>query len=428
MMCKSLVFLVLITRRHVAAFLSTAGRPTCTLPASGASHRLEHLIRTEVDGLSASASGEEDVAALRSVTFAALDSSAEPQLLADFLMEVGACSTAITDHDRDTPDEIPIFREPDLDEDWAVICGDAAVGTNVWKRCDVTAHFPATFDLRGVAEMVKDTFEFPETPQYSVESVPDRDWVIHVQSSWKPIVVSGFVLRFPWHTEEDVAEALDNASAGDEKIKDAVQLRLEGGIAFGTGEHPTTQLCLGFLRDAVQNYEARKILDYGAGSGVLGLAACALSTDVEAIGVEIDVDAVRIADYNAVTNKLNMRSYLPPARLLGEEGDSESASVMMKGQVRAENVETLPKEWDGPLFDACAANILAGPLIGLAGTISSMVRPGGRLGLSGILKNQAEKVMEAYSEYFDNVELAGEDGGWVLITGERAAHCDKEVP
>jgi len=376
----------------------------------------------ESDSSIAASGGGDEAALLRSMTFTSLDSTTEPQLLADFLIELGACSTAITDHDRDTPDEIPIFREPDLTEDWAVVCGDAAVGTNVWRRCDVTAHFPSTFDLRNVAEMVKDTFDFPDTPQYDVDDVPDRDWVIHVQSSWKPIVVAGFALRFPWHTDEDVAEAVANANGGDQPNVDTAQLRLEGGIAFGTGEHPTTRLCLGFLKDAVEKHEARKVLDYGAGSGVLGLAACALSEEVEAIGVEIDVDAVRIADLNALTNNLNMRSYLPPAKLLSDGGDSESASVMMRGQVRAENVESLPQKWDGPIFDACAANILAGPLIGLAGTISSMVRPGGRLGLSGVLKNQAEKVVEAYSEYFEHVEVAGEEGGWVLITGTRAAN------
>ena len=381
--------------------------------------------------------------ALRSLKFATLEASSEPQLLADFLMEIGACSASLTDHDKDTPLEEPVFREPGSDNDdyeiWpppAVICGDAAVGKNVWRRCDVTAHFPASFDLRGVVDMVRESgFEIPEDQELiSVGDVPDRDWVIHVQSSWEPIAVSGFVLRFPWHTDEDVAKtaaaaAADGVSRGgeDEGVGGdpppaPVEIRLEGGVAFGTGEHPTTRLCLGFLRDAVLVSGARKVLDYGAGSGVLGLAACALSRDVTAVGVEIDVDAVRIADYNAGTNGLRMKSYLPPARLLGEDGaDSESASVIMKGLVRAEAQETLPEEWDGPVFDACAANILAGPLISLVGTISGLIRPGGRIGLSGILASQAERVVGAYEEYFDDVEVVGEEGGWVLITGTMAA-------
>lgn len=328
-------------------------------------------------------------------------------------MEIGATSTSIVDADRDTPLEQAIYREPE-DESWpnnednaAVICGDAAVGRNVWNRCNVTAHFAASADLPLIAEMVSETLNF--SLEYSVQAVPNRDWVVHVQQSWKPILISGLVLRFPWHSQEDVQEIVGDYDG------DVVELQLEGGIAFGTGEHPTTQLCLQWIQNLFkQDTSITNILDYGSGSGVLGLAACALSGDkVKAVGVDIDVDAVRIANVNAETNGLSMKSYLPP---LQETKDSESKSLLMKAHQISQD-EVLPN--DGLLYDACVANILARPLVTLAPTLASMVKPNGYLGLSGILKPQAEMVMDAYSHYFDNVVVEKEAGGWILITGTR---------
>eukprot|EP00562_Extubocellulus_spinifer_P009659 CAMPEP_0178511904 /NCGR_PEP_ID=MMETSP0696-20121128/22609_1 /TAXON_ID=265572 /ORGANISM="Extubocellulus spinifer, Strain CCMP396" /LENGTH=505 /DNA_ID=CAMNT_0020141705 /DNA_START=36 /DNA_END=1553 /DNA_ORIENTATION=+ len=407
---------------------------------------------------------------LRSVTFACLDgspSSPDPQLLADYLMEVGgACSTSITDHDRDTDMERPIFREPGDEsrrgedaaeyEDWstaatgtsasaepraALICGDAAVGTNVWHRCDVTAHVPAQIDIVQLAEGIRTAFELPAAPRYIVDEIPDVDWVVKVQSAWKPIVAHGFVLRFPWHSDEDVDEAVERAAAGDthddvgdndeaESAPKYATITLQGGIAFGTGEHPTTRLCLGFLKDVLSanadnnGIDVKRILDYGSGSGVLGLAACSLSSDTTAVGVDIDADAVAIANANSQINGLPMQSFLPPSRMLNcgdmQESDPESASVMMKGAATADAVETLPPDLDGPFFDACAANILAGPLIGLAPTLANMVKPGARIGLSGILEAQAHDVVEAFSESFSDVHVEDIEDGWVLITGKRS--------
>ena len=348
------------------------------------------------------------------------------------------------DHDRDTDREAPIFREPGEDyEDWstaetasssnqkaALICGDAAVGTNVWNRCDVTAHVPAMVDIVQLAEGIRTAFELPSVPRYTVDEIPDVDWVVKVQSAWKPIVAHGFVLRFPWHTEEDVTEAIDTALHDDEiyPYDEYATITLQGGIAFGTGEHPTTRLCLKFLKEILTSADGEegcegtskvtKLLDYGSGSGVLGLAACSLTSDLTAVGVDIDADAVAIANANAQINGLPMTSYLPAQKVI-ENGDAESASVMMRGAA-ANAVDTLPPDLDGPIFDACAANILAGPLIGLASTLAGMVRPGGNIGLSGILEAQAQNVVAAFSEFFEDVAVAGSEGGWVLITGRRA--------
>ena len=343
--------------------------------------------------------------ALRSMTFCNLDKTKQPQLLCDFLMESGACSTSIIDADRDTPLEQAIYREPDAT---VIIREDAAVRQKVWNRCNVTAHFAASANLQLVADMVSKTLGLPLG--YDVLSVPDRDWVVHVQQSWKPIVVSGLVLRFPWHSQQDVQEIV-----GDLNV---VEVELQGGIAFGTGEHPTTQMCLEWIQNLLaQDDTITNFLDFGSGSGVLGLAACALSNNtIKAVGVDIDVDAVRIANANAETNGFSMMSYLPP---LEETCDSESKSLLMKAH-QISNSEILPDN-EGLLYDACVANILAGPLVTLAPTLASMVKPNGYLGLSGILESQSEMIIDAYSEYFDNVRVENERGGWILVTGTRKA-------
>lgn len=337
---------------------------------------------------------------LRSMTLCNMDKTKQPQLLCDFLMEIGAVSTSVVDADRNTPLEQAIYREPSQAE-------TGSDNNAVWNRCNVTAMFGASANLTLVAEMVSETLDLPL--DYSVQAVPNRDWVVHVQQSWKPILVSGLLLRFPWHSQAHVQEIVGDVDG------EIVELQLEGGIAFGTGEHPTTQLCLQWIQNLLkEDTSITNVLDYGCGSGVLGLAACALSRDkVKAIGVDIDIDAVRIANVNAKTNGLSMKSYLPP---LAETDDSESKSLLMKAH-QLSQYEVLDDH--GFLYDACVANILAGPLVTLAPKLSCMVKPNGYLGLSGILKSQAEMVIDAYSEYFDNVAVEEEMGGWVLVTGTR---------
>lgn len=343
-------------------------------------------------------------AALRSMVFCNLDGTQQPQLLCDFLMEIGACSTSITDSDRDTDQEVPIFREPGSH---GMASDNGSSSSPLWNKCNVVAHFAASTDLKLVAELVQETLDM-KLLQYQVDDLPDRDWVIHVQQSWNPILVEGILLRFPWHTDEDVSKIAGNQEG-------LVQLQLEGGVAFGTGEHPTTQLCLGWVQKVLRNHKVTSLMDYGAGSGVLGLAACAFDKSLSAVGVDIDVDAVRIANQNSIVNGLSMISYLPP---LEDTMDSESKSVLMKAYQKEEG-QVLPPSLNGAVHDACVANILAGPLVTLAPTLAKLVKPGGVLGMSGILAPQANMVIQAYVAYFDQVVVEKEMGGWVLITGIR---------
>ncbi|KAG7371389.1 50S ribosomal protein L11 methylase [Nitzschia inconspicua] len=359
-------------------------------------------------------------ASLRSVTFSNLQKDQEPQLLCNFLMELGACSTSITDADLGTDHESPLFDEFDTSS-----MTRTAVTTHVWNHCHVTAHFPASTSLEWIMDIVQDSF--PNLPRYDkVTNVEDRDWVLHVQQSWKPIVLPPFVLRFPWHTDDAVDEAVQkmlNQNGNDESTttRGLVQLQLQGGIAFGTGEHPTTQLCLEFVSNVVQ--PNMLIMDYGAGSGVLGMAACKLDPTVRAVGVDIDVDAVQIGNANAEINNVTMRNYL--SDLVQTSDDDESTSILLKAYSSKKDATTeiLPTEWNGPIYDAVVANILAAPLISLAPTLAGLLKPGAPMGLSGIMSSQSSMILDSkYKDFFDDLKVEKELGGWVLITGIRRGY------
>jgi ribosomal protein L11 methyltransferase len=355
-------------------------------------------------------------------------------------MEIGACSTSIVDADRGTQRERPIFGEPGM---YPFLDNEQQVRTGVWNRCNVTAFFPASIDLSRVISTVSDTMALSQSnlrQEMIIEQVPNKDWIVHVQQSWKPIVVGDFVLRFPWHTDQDVTDVVHQQLPSDEKGPQHQhhELRLQGGIAFGTGEHPTTQLCMKFIQNTVSQLLLQNprrpisILDYGSGSGVLGLAACAMSETVTAIGIDIDVDACQIANANARINNLPMRSYLPPlpssdtSAIHNHDRDFESKSLLYKAHAHVRQQQNggedliLPLEYWSPAkkFDICVANILVRPLVALAPTLASFVRPGGFLGLSGILgHSQGEMVITAYhAAGFQDVSIAQEKEGWILVT------------
>lgn len=411
----------ILSRQHQFPICEKSGSTRCQ------SSNYAHQTDIDIDG-----DAQESIAAtLRSVTFCNVPKSEEPELLCDFLMEVGACSTAIIDADRGTELEQPLFGEPVTASDpWTDSLQWAAP---IWNRCNVTAHFPSSVDLSGVVDLIGDVFpeQFP-LEDYRVDQVPNKNWVIHVQQSWTPITIGPFILRFPWHTKQDIEKAVRNDdSDNDYKDDERVELSLQGGIAFGTGEHPTTQLCLEWIHREVNELllseESITILDYGAGSGVLGMAACALARDkVKAVGIDIDVDAIQIANANAETNTVSMKNYLPP---MADTADNESLSLLMKAHAHAKKQLDdrnesgadiiLPDDLGLPTYDIAVANILAGPLVALSSTIASLVRPGGGLAMSGILPQQADMVIDAYSEYFDEVRLEREMGGWILVTGIR---------
>jgi ribosomal protein L11 methyltransferase len=203
-----------------------------------------------------------------------------------------------------------------------------------------------------------------------VEPVAEQDWVRRSQSQFEPIRISDKLWIVPsW------AQAPDPGG---------LNLVLDPGLAFGTGSHPTTRLCLQWLERTIGGGE--RVLDYGCGSGILAIAALRLGASA-ALGVDVDPLALPAARANAERNRADARFI---------------------------NTETAPDFQ----ADLVVANILANPLILLAPLLSKYACKGGRIALSGILEAQAEEVIAAYAPWFA-MRVGDSDGGWVLLEGLR---------
>ena len=280
------------------------------------------------------------------------------ELLADTLLDAGALSASIEDADAGTPDETPQFGEP------------GSVTTPGWERSRVVALVESGTDVDELLEACAPLAGLEQTPAYSLEEVAEQNWVELTQSQFDPIRISGRLWIVPsWHTAPD---------------PDAIVLVLDPGMAFGTGSHPTTRLCLEWLERSVT--EGISVLDYGCGSGILAIAAARLGA-CDVLGVDIDPQAVSAAQGNAERNEVSARF-------------ADSASEI-KGQ-----------------FDIVVANILSNPLKALAPAICSHVRPGGKLALSGILSEQAEDLISAYAPWIPLV-VADTREGWVCLAGTK---------
>ncbi len=280
------------------------------------------------------------------------------EALADALLEAGALSAGIADADAGTADETPQFGEP------------GSLSSPGWKRSRVSALLDAG---TAVAEFVAASARaagLDETPTFTQETIAEQNWVQLTQSQFEPIRVSERLWIVPsWHTAPD---------------PNAIVLVLDPGMAFGTGSHPTTRLCLEWLERSVR--VGASMLDYGCGSGILAIAAAKLGAgDVQ--GVDIDLQAVTAAFNNAERNGV-------------------SAHFMDSAQ-----------KIDGE-FDLVVANILSNPLKALAPAICSHVRQGGQLALSGILAEQAAELMACYAPYIA-LTIADTREGWVCLSGKK---------
>jgi ribosomal protein L11 methylase PrmA len=391
----------------------------------------------------------------------------EPDVLCDYLIEIGACSAYVVDADRGTSLEQPIFLEPGLHPYYEKQKGDDDTTSIVpiWNRCNVTAHFPSSIDLNFVIELLQESDFFTTPPTvndndnnnkpssiiHSIERVPNKDWIVHVQQEWKPIIVANrFLLRFPWHNDTIVQSIIDDYlqdTDSSNPITTSLQvplvpLKLQGGIAFGTGEHATTQLCLQWLGTILDDRKASQtipsstnslkhhnepisLIDYGSGSGILGLGAYAYgqqnNINITCIGIDLDIDSCRIANENSIINNIPMKNYLP--LLSSTINDNESTSLLLKAstKINDENDEQIPMDIVNNQYDICVANILAGPLITLATTLSQLTKRNGQLGLSGILSHQADSIINAYTNAgFHSVQVSNQIGDWILITGIRS--------
>lgn len=285
------------------------------------------------------------------------------------LEDVGALAVTLLDAEADTSNEHAIL-EPGVGE------------TPMWDTLVLSALFPADTDgllLLAALEAFDDGLDWSTA---SFRAVEDQDWERAWLDQFEPLAFGDRTWIVPWnHPLPEAAQAAD-----------AAVVRLDPGLAFGSGTHPTTALCLRWL-DALASegvLQGQRVLDFGCGSGILALAALKLGA-AESIGVDNDPQALIATADNAERNgeQARMHVYLP----------------------QDEPVATYP---------IVVANILASALDALAELLAARVASGGRIALSGILHGQEDDLLQRYSAWFDQLE-AVQDGDWMRITGVRRA-------
>ena len=280
------------------------------------------------------------------------------EVLSDALMDLGALSASIEDADAQTDDEHPIFGEP----------GEPPPG--MWQHNVVSALFNAEADIPAVMAALAEATGFNDLA-YTVESIAEQDWVRATQSQFDPIRIRDDLWIVPsWHVAPN---------------PDALNIVLDPGLAFGTGSHPTTHLCLAWLADHLRQGES--VLDYGCGSGILAIAAKRLGAGT-VLGVDIDPQAMISSHYNA--------------------GNNQATDVRF----------VLPNDLPSFEADVVVANILSSPLKLLAPALAGHCRKGGRIALSGVLAEQAEEVSACYTDWFDMHAPVFMDN-WTLLTGTK---------
>lgn len=280
------------------------------------------------------------------------------ETLSDALLDAGALAVDVADAHAGTALEKPVFVEP------------GASGSTAWRLASVKALFDLDHDIAASVRQALHVTGLDPALGYQVDRIADQDWVRATQSQFQPVHVSPRLWVVPtWHQPPDPS---------------ALNLAIDPGLAFGTGTHPTTRLCLAWLDANLRGGE--RVLDYGCGSGILAIAAMKLGA-AHACGIDIDPGALLAARQNAMQNQV---------------------------AVDFETADQAPTE----TFDIVLANILANPLQLLAPLLAHATRNGGRVVLSGILDHQAEDLCGVYREWFD-MDTRHHDEGWVLLSGVR---------
>ena len=301
--------------------------------------------------------------AWQSLSFEVAAPDAEP--LCEALLEAGAQSVSVEDADAGTGRESPQFADP----------GESP---QLWERNRIVALFDQEAQPAEALAAAAASAGCRAPRAFRIEPLADRDWVRAVQEHFVPLRIAERLWVVPSWCEPPEP--------------DAINLRIDPGLAFGTGSHPSTRLALDWLARALceirrtgeGRVEGARVLDYGCGSGILAIAALKLGAG-EAYGVDIDPQALATSAENAACNLATVRW-------------------------------CLPDELPGVRVDIVVANILARPLIVLAPLLAE--RAADRIALSGILVNQAEQVLACYREWFE-IAITGEQEGWVLLSGRR---------
>ena len=285
------------------------------------------------------------------------------EALSDALLEVGALSAAIEDADAGSTDEEPMFGEPGSED-----------STTAWNRSRIVALFDERADIATALALARDLAGIEEPTRYACREVADANWVSLTQSQFDPIAIGRRLWIVPsWHALPDGA-----------RNSEAIVLKLDPGMAFGTGDHATTRLCLAWLDEHLAR--GASVIDYGCGSGILAIAAKKLGAG-SVIGTDIDEHAVMAARANASENEVEIAF-------------------------------TSSSAFTGAPADVVVANILSNPLKLLAPLLTALVAPGGHLVLSGILERQWHEVAKAYAPTIA-MNMWRAESGWVCLVGAR---------
>ncbi len=279
--------------------------------------------------------------------------------VSDALEALEALSTSVEDADAMTDAEQALFGEPGMPPP-----------KEGWQRSRVVALFPSEPIAQEAASLLQAQDFFAGCTVLEVRPVAEQDWVRLTQSQFEPVEITPTFWIVPtWHEPPAAAQQI---------------IRLDPGLAFGTGTHPTTRMCLRWT--AGHAPVGPRVLDYGCGSGILAIGAAKMGAS-DIVAVDIDPAAVESTILNAEANQVRLQAGLPDAA----QGE----------------------------HDLVLANILATPLKVLAPLLCSHVKPGGHLVLAGILARQAEELTEAYAPWV-KLSVADEEEGWILMTAQRA--------
>lgn len=295
---------------------------------------------------------------------------ARAEALSDALLDAGALSVSVEDAQADSADEQPLYGEPGM-----------TLERQAWRSSRLLILIEAGTDPAQLLAAAAVAADLQAPAIASLRIVEDADWVRLTQAQFPPTRISDRLWIVPtWHQPPD---------------PHAINLRLDPGVAFGTGTHPTTRLCLAWL-DAHPPHN-RRVLDYGCGSGILAVAAALLGAR-EVVGTDIDPQAIEAARANSLANGVaaDAAQYTLPDRLL-------------------------PTDTADGRFDVVLANILANPLKLLAPALLARVAPGGSLVLAGILERQTDEMIDLYRRLDPTLPLTAwrcEDG-WVCLAGTR---------
>ena len=284
--------------------------------------------------------------------------AAVAERLSDAVLEAGALSVSVEDADAGTLAEQPLFGEP------------GGVSEAAWARNTVVALVDAKTNDAALLARAADAAGLSTVPAHTSIEVAEQDWVRLTQSQIEPIRISQRLWVVPtWHEAPDA---------------NAISIRLDPGLAFGTGSHPTTRMCLAWLDENVT--AGSSVLDYGCGSGILAIAAARLGAG-RIVATDIDEQSLTAARDNAQANDCGLEICAPSAL---------------------------------PAFQAqiVVANILTNPLKVLAPALAARVCLGGSLTLSGILESQAAEIITVYAP-FAALQIWRAEEGWVCLSGTK---------